>query len=78
MTSLKQNRIIVVQNRIIGAVALLLACLMSLWLLTRSGITVPATRAGLAAFLIAAALISVNTWKNGKAATATLLHVWLG
>lgn len=59
MTSFKQNSIIV-------AIALLLPCAVSLWLLTRSGTTVPATTAGLAALLIATALIGFNTWNNGQ------------
>jgi hypothetical protein len=59
MTSFEQNRIIV-------TIALLLPCVASLWLLTRSGSTVPATTVGLVALLIATAIIGFNSWKNGQ------------
>jgi hypothetical protein len=57
MTSLTQNRMTV-------AIAILLPGAASLWLLTRSG-TVP-TGVGLAALVIATALIGLNTWKNAQ------------
>ncbi len=52
------------QNRITVAIALLLPCAATLWLLTRSTAAIPITYAALAA--LAVAIIGFKTWKSGQ------------
>jgi ABC-type Na+ efflux pump permease subunit len=54
------------QNRITVAIALLLPCAATLWLLTRPTAAIPVTYAALAALAVAIAFIGFKTWKSGQ------------
>jgi hypothetical protein len=57
----------VTQNRITVAVALSLPLAATSWLLTQSGVAVPATYAAAAALTIAITIVALNTWKSAQA-----------
>ena len=67
MTSHRPNRITIVAAFVVPAA-------VAVWLWTAAAAAVPSTSAFIAVLLISAALVGLNTWKNGQA-TGSLAQV---